>query len=109
MSALRHRRLIPLVGLLAIALAALLAGLDALRQPAKQVDVRVFSAAVDGYHRYLHPVTSHFIRCRFTPTCSNYAVEATRKYGIAKGGWMSVRRVFACRPSVPMGTRDPVP
>jgi len=32
-----------------------------------------------------------------------------RKYGIAKGGWMSINRVLSCRPSVKMGTSDPVP
>jgi uncharacterized protein len=111
MPSLRHRWLKAVLWLLAIALAASisLAGLDAMRPPARQVDVRVFRAAVNGYHRYLHPWTSRYIRCRFTPTCSNYALEATRKYGIAQGGWLSIRRILACRPSVRMGTPDPVP
>jgi putative membrane protein insertion efficiency factor len=87
----------------------LLVGADAMRPPQSQCGVRCFVAAVDGYHRYLHPITSRYIRCRFTPTCSAYAVEATRKYGIAKGGWLAAHRIFACRPSVPMGTADPVP
>jgi putative membrane protein insertion efficiency factor len=95
--------------LAAILLLALLFGADAMRSPRNQVSVRFFEASVDGYHRFIHPVTGHFLRCRYSPTCSDYAVLAVRKYGIAKGGWMSVRRIARCRPSVPMGTVDPVP
>jgi putative membrane protein insertion efficiency factor len=90
-------------------LLAVLFGVDAMRPPRDQLSVRFFVASVDGYHRYIHPITGRFIRCRYSPTCSDYAVLAVRKYGIAKGGWMSVRRIARCRPSVPMGTVDPVP
>ena len=86
-----------------------LTGLDAIRPPARQISVPVFAAAVDGYHRYLHPLTSHWIRCRYKPTCSNYAVEAVRKYGIGKGGWLAAKRIASCQPNVPMGTVDAVP
>jgi hypothetical protein len=82
---------------------------DALRPPSRQVSVRAFAAAVDGYHHYLHPITSRWIRCRYQPTCSRYAVEAVRKYGIPKGLALSYRRLRSCRDSVPMGTHDPVP
>jgi putative membrane protein insertion efficiency factor len=87
----------------------MLFGADAMRPPQNQVSVRLFVASVAGYHLYIHPATSRFIRCRYTPTCSEYAVEVVRKYGIAKGGWMSMNRVLSCRPSVKMGTSDPVP
>jgi putative membrane protein insertion efficiency factor len=86
----------------------LLFAADAMRPPQSQVSIRLFAASVDGYHRYLHPLTGRFIRCRYTPTCSAYAVEAVRKYGIAKGGWMGLRRIASCNSSVPMGTVDPV-
>jgi len=82
---------------------------DSLRPPSRQVSVRLFTAAVAGYHHTLHPVTSHFIRCRYRPTCSRYAVEAVQKYGIAKGLALSFHRIRSCRSTVPMGTRDPVP
>jgi len=82
---------------------------DAMRLPPHQVSVRVFEASVVGYHRFIHPLTGRFIRCRYTPTCSRYAVQAVCKYGIAKGGWMGLRRIESCRPSVPLGTVDPVP
>ena len=109
MPTLRHRFLRPEPWLAAVLLLAMLFGADAMRPPQSQVSVRLFAAAVAGYHLYLHPATGRFIRCRYTPTCSEYAVEAVRKYGIAKGGWMSINRVLSCRPSVKMGTSDPVP
>ena len=37
-------------------------------------------------------------KCRFTPSCSVYAIEAFRKYGLFKGGWMSLRRISSCHP-----------
>ena len=36
--------------------------------------------------------------CRFTPTCSEYALEAFRKYGPFKGLWLTVRRLLRCHP-----------
>jgi hypothetical protein len=108
MPALRRWLLNPKLWLAVFLLPVLLFGADALRPPQSQVSVRAFAASVAGYHHYLHPFTSRFFRCRYKPTCSGYAVQAVRKYGIAKGGWMSVRRVASCRSSVPMGTEDPV-
>jgi putative membrane protein insertion efficiency factor len=97
-----------------LALAALAAlviafGLDALRPPSQQLSVHAFTASVEGYHRFIHPITGKFIRCRYQPTCSNYASQAVKKYGILKGGQISLHRIFSCRSSVPMGTVDPVP
>ena len=46
--------------------------------------------------------------CRFTPTCSQYAVEALRKYGPIKGGWLTIRRLSRCHPWGGSGY-DPVP
>jgi putative membrane protein insertion efficiency factor len=37
-------------------------------------------------------------QCRFTPTCSAYAIEALRKYGLFKGGWMAAKRIASCHP-----------
>ena len=37
-------------------------------------------------------------RCRFIPTCSQYALEAVEKYGAWKGGWLALRRVLRCNP-----------
>jgi len=47
-------------------------------------------------------------KCRFTPTCSQYALEALKKYGPLKGGWLSLRRISRCHPWGGHGV-DPVP
>lgn len=47
-------------------------------------------------------------QCRFTPTCSNYAIEAIETYGALKGGYLSIKRVLRCNPFHKMGY-DPVP
>ncbi|MDO9174241.1 MAG: membrane protein insertion efficiency factor YidD [Actinomycetota bacterium] len=46
--------------------------------------------------------------CRFTPSCSSYAVEALQEHGSARGLWLTVRRLLRCRPFGPSGW-DPVP
>jgi len=46
--------------------------------------------------------------CRYAPTCSVYSVEAIKKYGPFKGGWMALKRVFSCNPWGGSGY-DPVP
>jgi putative membrane protein insertion efficiency factor len=47
-------------------------------------------------------------KCRFTPTCSHYAVEALKKHGLLKGSWLSLRRILRCHPWGGQGY-DPVP
>jgi putative membrane protein insertion efficiency factor len=46
--------------------------------------------------------------CRFSPTCSEYFVQAVRKHGAAKGAWLGVRRILRCHPYCD-GGHDPVP
>ncbi|MDN3679354.1 membrane protein insertion efficiency factor YidD [Vibrio tapetis subsp. quintayensis] len=47
-------------------------------------------------------------RCRFTPTCSQYALEALKAHGFAKGCWLSGKRLLKCHP-LSDGGYDPVP
>ncbi|MBI3523767.1 MAG: membrane protein insertion efficiency factor YidD [Betaproteobacteria bacterium] len=47
-------------------------------------------------------------RCRFHPSCSEYAIEALRRHGAWAGLWMALRRVLRCNPWHPGGF-DPVP
>jgi len=46
--------------------------------------------------------------CRFTPTCSEYAMEALARFGFIKGTWLSLKRIGKCHP-FHAGGADPVP
>jgi putative membrane protein insertion efficiency factor len=46
--------------------------------------------------------------CRYTPTCSQYAIEAINKCGVIKGSWMGLKRILRCHPWGGHGY-DPVP
>ena len=61
--------------------------------------------AIRFYRKYLR----HAPCCRFTPTCSQYALEAITKYGAFKGGWLALRRILRCHPFYKGDLNDPVP
>lgn len=46
--------------------------------------------------------------CRYSPTCSQYGVEALKKHGAFKGGWLTIKRISSCHPWGGSGY-DPVP
>ena len=46
--------------------------------------------------------------CRYLPTCSEYALEAVRRYGVLGGTWIAIKRILKCHPWGGMG-HDPVP
>ena len=58
------------------------------------------------YQKYLSPLKR--VHCPYTPTCSQYAVEAIGKYGVLKGCWLGFRRILRCNPWR-AGGYDPVP
>ena len=47
-------------------------------------------------------------KCRFTPSCSQYGIEALKKHGVIKGGWLTIKRISRCHPWGGHGY-DPVP
>jgi uncharacterized protein len=50
--------------------------------------------------------------CRFDPTCSRYAIYAIEFYGVRRGGWMAIKRLFRCQPIKSLGGNwgyDPIP
>lgn len=58
------------------------------------------------YQRFISPMLGK--NCRYTPTCSQYAVEAIRKYGPFKGLFLAIKRILRCHPWGGSGY-DPVP
>lgn len=61
---------------------------------------------IRGYQRFLSPMLPP--SCRFTPSCSQYALEAVARYGLIRGTWLGGRRLLRCHPFHPGGF-DPVP
>ena len=67
---------------------------------------RLLMLIVAGYRRTVSPLLMP--RCRFAPSCSEYALQALAEYGALRGGWLAVRRIVRCHPFHP-GGYDPVP
>jgi putative membrane protein insertion efficiency factor len=66
----------------------------------------ILMALIRGYRLLVSPLFPP--TCRFTPTCSQYALTAIERFGPVKGTWLAVRRVARCHPLNP-GGYDPVP
>jgi len=67
---------------------------------------RVAMMLVRAYQLLISPLFPP--SCRFTPTCSAYALTSIERYGLIRGGWLAARRVGRCHPWSP-GGHDPVP
>lgn len=65
-----------------------------------------FMALIRLYKRFISPLLGP--RCRFSPSCSTYAMEALERHGLLRGGWLSVWRLLRCNPFTE-GGYDPVP
>jgi putative membrane protein insertion efficiency factor len=67
---------------------------------------RILIGFITAYRYLLSPFIGQ--HCRFTPTCSEYAMEAIDRFGAGKGSWMALRRLLRCHP-FHAGGLDPVP
>ena len=76
----------------------------------RRIAVALLSAPIRAYRALLSPLLPQ--SCRFTPSCSAYALEALELHGPVKGLWLTVRRLARCHPISWLGGSsgfDPVP
>ena len=67
---------------------------------------RLFILPIRFYQKFISP---HFPpSCRFVPTCSSYAIQAIERFGVMRGGWLTIKRLCRCHPWGGHGY-DPVP
>lgn len=66
----------------------------------------VFTVIINAYRYLISPMLGP--SCRYTPTCSAYGLEAIKKHGGFKGGWLTIKRIARCHPWGGSGY-DPVP
>jgi putative membrane protein insertion efficiency factor len=67
---------------------------------------KLFILPIRFYQLFISPLLGS--NCRHTPTCSQYAIEAIREWGVFKGTWLGIRRIARCHPWGTSGY-DPVP
>ena len=59
---------------------------------------------IKGYKFFISPLFGH--SCRYLPTCSEYSIEALKEFGLAKGTFLSLKRIFSCHPIKFLGGGD---
>ena len=67
---------------------------------------RAVALLIRGYQVALSPLL--LSACRYQPTCSQYTLEAVKRYGALRGVWLGTKRIARCHPFHP-GGYDPVP
>lgn len=72
----------------------------------RRIVSKIFILLIRFYQLSISPILGQ--NCRYTPTCSQYSIEAINKYGALKGGWIALKRIFSCHPWGGNGY-DPVP
>lgn len=81
-------------------------GQSSIRTVLRKIAIAPFVLLIKFYKSCISPYTP--ASCRFTPTCSEYALQAFRKHGLFKGMYLTVRRLLRCNPWGGSGY-DPVP
>ena len=79
---------------------------QSLLQTLQSIIVYPFILLIRLYQLIISPWLGN--KCRYTPSCSQYGIEALRKHGLIKGLWLTVKRVSSCHPWGGHG-HDPVP
>ncbi|WP_083938241.1 membrane protein insertion efficiency factor YidD [Algicola sagamiensis] len=72
------------------------------RSPLQKVSILI----IRGYQRFISPILGP--SCRFSPTCSQYGIEAIKTHGTVIGCWLTLKRLLKCHP-LHQGGYDPVP
>lgn len=72
----------------------------------RKIVIKILVGMVRLYQGMISPYLG--AKCRYDPTCSQYAVEALNKHGVLRGGWLSTKRICSCHPWGGKGF-DPVP
>ncbi len=72
----------------------------------KKILIFPFIVLIKAYQSFISPLLKP--SCRFTPTCSHYAIESLTKYGVFKGIILTIKRISKCHPWGKSGY-DPVP
>jgi putative membrane protein insertion efficiency factor len=80
---------------------------EEMRQTPKSAGVRAALFALDFYKLYLSPLLAG--TCRYEPTCSRYAYEAIKRFGVWRGIWLGTKRLSRCHPLSRKFGFDPVP
>jgi uncharacterized protein len=81
-------------------------GTDEGRARTVTMPARLLMLPIAGYRRFVSPLLGP--RCRFAPSCSEYALAALAEHGALRGLWLAVTRIARCHPFHP-GGYDPVP
>lgn len=77
------------------------------KNKSKNMVSKLLCGAVKLYQKFISPLLGQG-KCRFYPTCSNYALESLQKYGAFKGSFLALKRILRCNPLC-KGGYDPVP
>ncbi len=72
----------------------------------RKIPTQAILAGITLYQWLISPLLGQ--RCRFYPSCSHYATEALKKYGVTQGVWLTTKRLLKCHPWHP-GGNDNVP
>jgi len=80
--------------------------MEKVKQTLHAVSIAIPLLLLKFYRFFISPLLGQ--RCRFHPSCSQYAIEAYKIHGLVIGSWLSARRILKCHPFT-LGGYDPVP